>query len=63
VKKESWIVFVNAGHLSIVSKTMSKSDKQALLLKANSGNDFLSDANTFLYDGYKVELSAAKVRP
>lgn len=56
-------MFVNAGHLSIVSKTMSKSDKQALLLKANSGNDFLSDANTFLYDGYKVELSAAKVRP
>lgn len=40
---------------------MSKSDKQALLMKTNLGEDLLSDAKTFLYDRYIVELSSAKV--
>ena len=59
--KESWILFVNAGHLSILSQTMTKGEKQAILSKADSGNDFLSEAEACLYDRYNLELSSAQV--
>ena len=59
--KESWILFVNAGQLSVMSETMSKVEKQAILMKADYGNDFILEAQACLYDRYNLELSSAQV--
>ena len=51
----------NAGHLSVESRTVSKDAKREMLLKTSLVAVEQSEAESFLYDKFNVEVTSVQV--